>query len=114
MIDSNMDPIDHPHIKGATVEGVEPLHEAIRKGTDKDWEKRAGCMTYPDAVAQALKAKGVDPAKWLADSLRMSLPEMRQASAELGVEVFFDWELARSVEGYYRIKGCTEFCIQRA
>jgi len=45
MIDSNMDPLDHPFIRGATVPGVEALHEAIRKGTDKDWEKRAGCMT---------------------------------------------------------------------
>lgn len=114
MIDSNMDPIDHPHIKGATVEGVEPLFEAIRKGTDKDWEQRAGCMTYPDAVANALKAKGVDPSQWLKDSLKMSLTEMRKASAALGAAVFFDWELARSVEGYYRIKGSTDFCIQRA
>merc|ERR1711972_1000806 len=29
-------------------------------------------------------------------------------------EVFFDWDAARSVEGYYRIKGSTDFCIQRA
>merc|ERR1719438_459495 len=46
MIDSNIDPIDHPHIKGATVASIEPLHEAIKKGTDKDWESRAGCMTF--------------------------------------------------------------------
>merc|ERR1712099_66962 len=59
MIDSNIDPVDHPHIKGATVPGVEPLYEAIRKGTDKDWETRAGCMTFPEAVAKAAKAKGV-------------------------------------------------------
>lgn len=37
----------------------------MRKGTDKDWEQRAGCMTFPDAVAKALKAKGTDSAKWL-------------------------------------------------
>merc|ERR1712113_827582 len=60
MLDSNIDPIDHPHIKGVTIPGVEPLYEAIMKGTDGDWEERAGCMTYPDAVASALKAKGVD------------------------------------------------------
>merc|ERR1719203_2256825 len=59
MIDSNIDPIDHPHITGATVPGVESLYDAIRKGTDKDWEERAGAMTYPDAVAKALKGKGV-------------------------------------------------------
>merc|ERR1719214_300150 len=45
MIDSNMDPADHGFIKGATIPGVESLNEATRKGTDKDWEKRAGVMT---------------------------------------------------------------------
>ncbi|CAE8676035.1 unnamed protein product [Polarella glacialis] len=114
MIDSNIDPIDHPHIKGVTVEGVEPLFEAIKKGTDKDWEQRAGCMTFPDAVANALKSKGVDASKWLKDSLKMSLPEMRKAAAAVGAGVFFDWDVARSVEGYFRIKGSTEMCIQRA
>merc|ERR1719229_885034 len=64
MIDSNIDPIDHPHIKGATNLNVEPLYEAIKKGTDKDWEERAGCMTFPDAVSKAAKAKGVDPTKF--------------------------------------------------
>jgi len=98
-----------------TVPGMEPLFEAIKKGTDKDWEARSGCMTFPDAVAKVLKGKGVDPAKWLKDSLKMSLPEMRKAAVELGAgEVFFDWDSARSVEGYYRIKGSTDFCIQRA
>jgi len=114
MIDSNIDPIDHPHIKGCTVKGVEPLHEAIKKGTDKDWEQRAGAMTYPDAVAKALKAKGTDPSKWLKDSLKMSLDDMKKAAAGMGVDIFFDWDAARSVEGYYRIKGSTDFCIQRA
>merc|ERR1712190_276644 len=115
MIDSNIDKVDHPHIKGVTIPGVEPLYEAIMKGTDGDWEERAGCMTYPDAVASALKAKGVDASKWLKDSLKMSLPEMKAAAAGLGAgDVFFGWDVARSVEGYFRIKGSTDFCIQRA
>jgi len=114
MIDSNIDPTDHPFIKGATVAGVEPLHEAIRNGTDKTWEQRSGCMTFPEAVAKALKAKGVDPSTWLRDSLSMSLDKMRNAAKALGADVFFDWELCRSVEGYYRIEGSTQFCIQRA
>jgi len=72
-------------------------------------------MTFPDAVAKVLKAKGVDASKWLVDSLKMSLDEMRKAAAALGAgEVFFDWDAARSVEGYYRIKGSTDFCIQRS
>jgi len=114
MIDSNIDPIDHPHIKGATVQGVEPLYEAIKKGTDKDWEDRAGAMTFPDAVAKALKAKGQDASKWLKDSLKMSIDQMRSAAAGMGLNIHFDWDSARAVEGYYRIKGSTDFCIQRA
>jgi isocitrate lyase len=114
MIDSNIDPLDHPFIKGATVAGVEPLHEAIRNGTDKTWEERSGCMTFPEAVAKALKSKGVDPSKWLKDSLSMSLDQMRNAAKALGADVFFDWELCRSVEGYYRVQGSTQYCIQRA
>lgn len=108
------DPVDHPHIKGVTVKGVEPLYEAMRKGTDKDWEERSGCMTFPDAVAKALKAKGQDPAKWLQDARKMSLDQMRKAAAGMGCDIFFDWDSARSVEGYFRIKGSTEFCIERA
>jgi isocitrate lyase len=72
-------------------------------------------MTFPDAVAKVLKGKGQDPSKWLKDSAKMSMAEMRKAAAALGAgDVHFDWDAARSVEGYYRIKGCTEFCIQRA
>jgi isocitrate lyase len=94
---------------------VEPLYEAIRKGTDGDWETRAGSMTFPDAVAKVLKAKGVDPSQWLKDSLKMSIEQMRAAAAKLGAgDVHFDWDVARSVEGYFRIKGSTDFCIQRA
>ncbi|CAE7846665.1 unnamed protein product, partial [Symbiodinium sp. KB8] len=83
MIDSNIDPIDHPHIKGATVKGVETLYEAMRKGTDKD-------------------------------SRKMSMDQMKKAASGMGLDIYFDWDAARSVEGYYRIKGSTEFCIERA
>merc|ERR1740121_3233824 len=88
MIDSNFDPRDQPHITGATIEGVESLSEAIKNGKGNDWEKRSGCMTFPDLVAGALKKKGADAAKvtkWLKDSLHMSLVQARQyAKDQLG------------------------------
>merc|ERR1712224_854406 len=118
MIDSNMDPQDHGFIKGATIPGVESLNEATTKGTDKDWEKRAGCMTYPQAAAAAMKKKGADDAKCAACQAaleKMSLDEMKAAAAKEGLgEIYFDWEKARTAEGYYRIRGCNEFCIKRA
>jgi len=114
MIDSNIDPVDHPFIKGVTVKGVEPLYEAIRTGKDKDWEQRSGCMTFPQALAKVLKSKGQDPTQWLKESRKMSITQMRAAAQKLGAEVHFDWDSARSVEGYFRIEGSTEFCIERA
>eukprot|EP00434_Breviolum_minutum_P008612 symbB.v1.2.007597.t2/scaffold460.1/size201776/4 len=90
------------------------LTGAMRKGTDKDWEQRAGCMTFPDAVAKELKAKGKDATQWLKDSRKMSIDQMRKAAKDMGLDIFFDWDTARSVEGYFRIKGSTEFCIERA
>jgi len=119
MIDSNMDPMDHGFIKGATVQGVESLNDATMKGTDKDWEKRAGSMSFPQAAAAAMKKKGADDAKCAAmqhvlENLAGGLPAMREAAKKEGLDIFFDWEAARSIEGYYRINGCTEFCIKRA
>merc|ERR1719313_1442796 len=76
MINSNMDPVDHPHIQGATVKDVETLADAIRNRTDSDWMERAKCMTFPDA-----EAKGADTEKWLKESRKMSLQQMREAAA---------------------------------
>merc|ERR1719375_2767952 len=87
------------------------------KGNDKDWEQRASAMTFPAAVAAAAKKKGMSDADIKACEaklLQMSLAEMRAEAKKLGLDVYFDWEAARSVEGYYRIQGSNEFCIQRA
>merc|ERR1712045_372894 len=98
MILSNIDPRDHPFIKGATVPGVESLIQATNAGADGDWEKRAGCMTFVEAVAK-LQGKALE--QWHSKCFEMSLAELRQFAKELGAgEVFFDWELARSVEGF--------------
>merc|ERR1712190_644566 len=84
----------------------------------KDWETRAGKKTFTEAVAKAAKSKGVSDdaiSAWKKNALKQSLAQMRESAQKLGAgEVHFDWEAARSVEGYYRIKGSTEFCIQRA
>jgi len=70
-------------------------------------------MTFVDIVASKLEEKVLD--QWYSKCYEMSLPELRQLAKDLGAgDVYFDWELARSVEGFYRIQGCTKFCAQRA
>merc|ERR1712151_185571 len=110
-----IDPRDHPFIKGATVPGVESLIQATNAGRDADWEKHAGCMTIVEAVAKKLEGQAQALARWYSACYDMSLTELRSYAVECGAgDVFFDWEQARSVEGFYRIQGCTKFCAQRA
>jgi len=65
-----------------------------------------------------MKKKGGDDAKCAACQAaleNMSLDEMKAAVKKEGLgEIYFDWEAARAAEGYYRIRGATEFCIKRA
>jgi len=114
-IGSNMDPRDHPFILGATVP-IETLVEATHKGNDKEWKQRAKLMTMPEAIADALKKAGRESEVqgFLAQSYDMGFPQLRKKASELKVEVHFDSDAARSIEGYYQIRGCTKFCAQRA
>merc|ERR1712157_8719 len=105
---------DHPFIKGATVPNVETLRDATAKGTPADWAQRAKSMTFVDLVASKLSGDAL--AKWHAEVYnKPSLDEMKTFANSLGVGgLHFDWEAARTVEGFYSVKGCTKFCSQRA
>lgn len=113
LIQSNIDARDHPFIVGATDLAVESLVEATQKGTSADWEKRAGAMTFVEAVAKTLS--GAAAARWNTECYGKSLSQMRAFAKSLGApDIHFDWEKARAVEGFYRFKGGTKCCAERA
>jgi isocitrate lyase len=116
MISQNIDPIDHAFIKGATVQGVETAIQAGEMGKDQDWEKRAGAMSYVDLVAGLLKGKADALKQWYAKCYTgLSLPQLKELAKSLGAgDPYFDWEAARTVEGFYMIQGSTKYCAQRA
>jgi len=117
-LDSNADPRDHPFIKGATKEMTESFNEATRGGRGKAWAELAGCMTFPDCIKSILKTEQdtLKSDQWESRYMSCSGLKGMKALAEeiLGYCPYFDWEQARTTEGYYQIKGCTEFCIARA
>lgn len=51
--------------------------------------------------------------KWDELSMNMSLYEAKEFAQKNGFDFYFDWESCRTEEGFYRIKGCIEFCIKR-
>jgi isocitrate lyase len=118
LLDNNIDGRDHPFILGATNLSIETFREASKNGTDTTWDKRAAAMTYPEAVRKALEQsnrsdKHAALKAWNAQCLELSLTELKALAAKLGVQVDFCWERARTVEGYYRVRGGVDFCIAR-
>jgi isocitrate lyase len=86
------------------------------------WMASANLRRFPEAVCDAIVAATPDPnvraqklAAWKAQAYKLSLEQARQVARGLvGQDVYFDWEAPRSREGYYRIKGGVDYCVQRA
>jgi isocitrate lyase len=117
LLDNNMDPRDHPFIKGATRQVDESFSATVRAGRDGGaWDKAAGTMTFPELVRPQLTV--AQQQEWdqaVAEPEGLGLAGMMAlATRLLGKAPFFDWEAARTTEGYYRIQGSTDFCIMRA
>lgn len=113
LIQSNIDPRDHAFIVGSTIPSVESLIEATHSGASSDWEQRAGAMTFVEAVSKTLSGSAL--ARWSTECWGKSLTELRALSMSLGApDIHFDWEKGRAVEGFYRFKGGTKCCAERA
>lgn len=105
-IDNNVSPLDHPWILG-------------------QWSEKSGLKgtsSFPDAVSEVLQSRGNTKAlaAWKArcdqrnDGMHgFPLVEMQREAAAMGVEILFDWEACRSVEGYYSIAHSTLYGVAR-
>jgi len=124
LIDSNIDPRDHPFIVGSTNESITGYNESLRACKNADevaavmasWDGKAGLCTYGEAVAAALKAKGLTGkiAQWNEDVKKLSNAGARALAKSLGVNPFWCWEKPRSAEGFYKLRPGIEICISRA
>lgn len=131
-ITSNIDPRDHAFILGATAP-VEPLAQVLaragactptqRRKIITEWETEAKLMTFDEAVRTKASSDGTY-AQYLAgvgqgkSQARARLQDRRDMAASLGIggdraPIFFDWELPRSQEGYYRYHPSEQAIINR-
>ncbi|RHZ27342.1 hypothetical protein DYB37_005268 [Aphanomyces astaci] len=115
LLDNNSDGRDHPFILGATNLNVESFADAVRNGRAETWDKDAGCMTFTEYVARQLTGNAAGLAAWKRHEFADFSAMKAYAIDVLGLAVSsFCWEKARTVEGYYRVRGGVEFCISRA
>eukprot|EP00611_Tribonema_gayanum_P025232 TRINITY_DN5700_c1_g1_i2.p2 TRINITY_DN5700_c1_g1~~TRINITY_DN5700_c1_g1_i2.p2 ORF type:complete len:332 (-),score=144.84 TRINITY_DN5700_c1_g1_i2:317-1312(-) len=135
LLDSNIDPRDHPFILGATNPNLRPVNEVMSaaaaagasadKVNDiaKEWTASAGLMRYPEAVARAIERSGLPDAQtrlkhWASKAYTLGHDQARALAAELlggpAKLPHFDWEAPRSREGYYKVRGGVDYCVARA
>lgn len=128
LLTSNIDTRDHEFVVGATNPNLPPLAtvmneaEAAGKSGDalqaveEEWTAKAGLKLYGVAVAEELRKAGKASAadEFLSKIHFKSNAEARAIAKSYGVEIFWDWDICRVREGYYRYEGGTEAATARA
>jgi isocitrate lyase len=132
LITSTIDFRDHPFIVGSTNPGLQPLNDLMvaaeqagKSGEDlqaieDQWNAQAGLKLFDEAVIDTIKS-GVHVNKdgLINDYLKAvkgkNNSEARAiAKGITGVDIYWDWDSARTREGYYRYRGGTQCAVNRA
>jgi len=85
------------------------------------WQADANLQTFPQAVAEVIRFRGDEGEElpmtldeWQAFAREASLDQARAKADELGLEVFWEAEKARTPEGYYQILGGIDYAIAKS
>lgn len=138
LIQSNIDTRDHqfilgvtnPSLKGKSLATVMAQGFASGKSgaelqaLEDQWLSNAQLKTFSEAVTDAIKSQNVNEDEkrrklneWMHFSSYekcLSIEEGREISERLGVRnLFWDWDLPRTREGFYRFKGSVTAAIVR-
>lgn len=137
LLQSNIDPRDHPFILGVcnpAFANSKPLamllNEAVEAGKagtelqsmEDAWLSSANLRPFKHCVADAIRMldsihegeKQRRLNRWFQQADNLSNYDARLLAAQLGIQnIFWDWDLARTREGFYRFEGSTEAAIAR-
>jgi isocitrate lyase len=85
------------------------------------WEDEAGLETFGEAVAEVIefRASEGEPVEisvddWRSFAARASLYAALEKARELGVDVDWDCETARTPEGYYQVRGGIPYAVAKS
>ncbi|HWP58594.1 MAG TPA: isocitrate lyase/phosphoenolpyruvate mutase family protein [Candidatus Acidoferrales bacterium] len=84
------------------------------------WAEKAGLKTYAAAVADAIRERlgheGRPPlsvGQWEKFAAGVSHEEARARAREMGIDIFWSWDLPRTPDGFYQITGGREMAVAR-
>lgn len=99
----------------------EPVYNEISTHFAKAWESAAAVATYSETVSKIMDRNIEEGAKyeitkeeWLDFARHASIKQASQKANQLGLDVKWDSELARTPEGYYQIKGGIAYAIAKS
>ncbi|OBK33409.1 isocitrate lyase [Mycobacterium sp. 1245111.1] len=102
-------------------ESIDAVFDEIESKFVDAWQVDAGLMTYGEAVAELLEfnandgdAGDMSADDWRKFAQRAPFYTAEQKAKELGVNVSWDCELAKTPEGYYQIRGGIPYAIAKS
>ena len=102
-------------------QSVDALFDRVESRFIEAWQDDSGLETYGGAVAELLEFRereGEPPtmsaADWRAFAQRAPLYSAREKAKELGADVAWDCERAKTPEGYYQIRGGIPYAIAKS
>jgi isocitrate lyase len=103
-------------IKKITEETLDNVLTTVRKL----WAEKAGLKTYADAVADTMQTRTQNQGKlpmsverWRKFASSVSYEEARERSRSMGIDIFWNWDLPKTPEGFYQITGGRNMAIAR-
>jgi isocitrate lyase len=85
------------------------------------WHAEAGLKTYSQAVADVMAFRAAEGERfeltvdeWLVCSRGASLYEARERSRALGLDISWDCERAKTVDGFYQIQGGLDYAVAKS
>jgi isocitrate lyase len=100
---------------------IDALYDKVESQFVDAWEDDAGLTTFAEAVGEALEfgesedePVAMGAPDWRHFAERASLYSARQRARELGVQVSWDCELAKTPEGYYQVRGGIPYAIAKS
>ena len=100
---------------------IEALINTVTAMTHDSWEKHARLCTLEEAIATAMNAQikegqtfDMTLEDWKIFTQQHSIDSCKEKAKSLGLDVFWDAELARTPEGYYQIRGGIPYATARS
>jgi isocitrate lyase len=132
LITSTIDPRDHAFILGTTNRNLQPLNDLMLvaensgkagdelQAVEDQWVQNAGLKLFDEAVIDVIKASSASNKSNLVQKYQQAVKGKSNAEARAlakqltGQDIYFNWDSARTREGYYRYKGGCQCAVNRA